>query len=88
MKKGHFDCQGTLPKLGFTSTGNPLLEAFCKVAYQGTKKKKMHTIAKELMKPCALKIVKIILGKDAEMMVVQVPVYNTVIKKRKYCASN
>lgn len=49
----------------------------------------MHTIAKELMKPCALEIVQIILGKDAEMMAVQVPVYNTVIKNRKYyCASN
>lgn len=41
-RKVHFHCQEYLPKLRFTLTWKPLIEAFYKVTYQVTEKKKQN----------------------------------------------
>ena len=43
----------------------PLLFASYKIAYKVAKMKKPHTLAETLIKPCALKMVKAILGEKA-----------------------
>ena len=44
--------------------GKPLLFASYKVAYEVIKVKKLHTIVNTLIEPCALEMVKTVLGVD------------------------
>ena len=81
-KRARYDVKGTLPKLGFAPVDKPLLLASFKVAYEVAKKKKPHTIAETLIKPCALEMVKTILGADAARKLQQVPLSNNVIRNR------
>ena len=64
-KRIRFDSRGTFPKLGFISADKPLLMASYYVAYKVAKSKKPHTIEEEVIKPCALEMTKIVLGKEA-----------------------
>jgi hypothetical protein len=61
QKKARFHSSGALPKLGFGSTQKPLLEVSYKVAYLIAKNKKPHTIGENLIKPCALQMVEVVL---------------------------
>lgn len=79
VKAARFDCQGTLPNQGFTLIRKLLLDASYKDAYQVAKKK---NDTYNHQKNYALKVVKIILGKDTERMVAQVPINNNLIKNR------
>ncbi|XP_059843705.1 protein FAM200C-like [Hypanus sabinus] len=79
IKKTCFDSQGTLPKLGFVSVERPLLLASYQVAYKVAKSKKALTIVEDLIKPCALEMATIILGKEARKKFEQVPLSNNVI---------
>lgn len=81
-KRARFEKAGTLPKLGFTPTQKPCLEASYKVAYRIAQQKKPHTIAETLVKPCALDIVEIVCGKDEKKKVEAVPLSNDVIHSR------
>ncbi|KAJ8728586.1 hypothetical protein PYW07_006282 [Mythimna separata] len=63
-KKARFEKAGTLPKVGFTPTQKPCLEASYKVAYRIAQQKKPHSIAETLVKPCALDIVELVCGKN------------------------
>lgn len=81
-KKARFEKSGTLPKLGFTPTQKPCLEASYKVAYRIAQQKKPHTIAETLIKPCALDIVELVCGKDHRKKVEAVPLSNDVIHSR------
>ena len=81
-KWARYDVKGMFPKLGFTPVDKPLLLASFKVVYELAKKKKPHMIAETLIKPCALEMLKTILGADAEQKLQQVPLSNTVIRSR------
>ncbi|GBP87338.1 Protein ZBED8 [Eumeta japonica] len=81
-KKARFEKAGTLPKLGFTPTQKPCLEASYKVAYRIAQQKKPHTIAETLVKPCALDIVELVCGKNERKKVEAVPLSNDVIHSR------
>ncbi|XP_076359052.1 protein FAM200C-like [Tachypleus tridentatus] len=82
VKRARFDQVGTLPTCGFSPTEKPLLRASYEVAYQIAKSKKPHTIGDELIKPCALEMAKIVLGKEAEKKLQQVSLSNDVIHNR------
>ena len=59
-----FESRVTLPKLGFVSADKSLLIASYYMAYNVANFEKLHTIAEEVIKPCVLKIIKILLGKE------------------------
>ncbi|XP_045117651.1 protein ZBED8-like [Portunus trituberculatus] len=80
-KRARFDQVGTLPTYGFSPTEKPLPRASYEIAYHIAKSKKPHTVGEELIKPCALEMAKIVLGKEAEKKL-QVSVSNDVIHNR------
>ncbi|XP_068214549.1 protein FAM200C-like [Palaemon carinicauda] len=82
IKRERFDRSGTLSKLGFVPVEKPLLQASYEVALLCAKKKKAHTIAEELLKPCALEMAKIVLGTEAENKLKQIPLSNDNIHSR------
>ncbi|KAK4327553.1 hypothetical protein Pmani_001960 [Petrolisthes manimaculis] len=82
IKRERFDRSGTLPKRGFVPVEKPLLQAYYDVAFLCAKKKKPHTIAEELVKPCTLKMAKTVLGSDAEKKLKQVPLSKDIIHSR------
>ena len=82
QKKARFERGGTLDKHGFIPTGKPLLEASYKIAYQIAKNKKPHTIAKTLIKPCALEMTEIVCGSEQRKKLESIPMSNNVIKSR------
>ena len=59
-KKARFEKSGTLVKHGFVLTQKPLVEASYKVAYRIAMKKKPHTIAETLIKPCTLEVIELV----------------------------
>jgi ribosomal protein L10 len=68
--------------LVFGSTQKPLLEASHKVAYLIAKNKKPHTIFENLIKPCALQMVEVVLGKQQRKQIAEIPLSNDVISSR------
>jgi hypothetical protein len=68
--------------LGSGSTEKPLSEASYKVAYLIAKNKKPHTISENLIKPCALQMVEVVLGKQQRKQTVAIPLSNNVISSR------
>ena len=64
QKKARFEVSGTLDKYGFIPTEKPLLVASYKIANRIAKKKKPHSIAETLIKPCALEMTEIVCGSD------------------------
>nr|XP_053635382.1 protein ZBED8-like [Cherax quadricarinatus] len=78
-KRARFDSRATLPKLGFISVNKPLTASY-QVAYKVAKSKKPHTVAEELIKPCALEMATTILGNEARKKLELVPLLNNVIR--------
>ena len=72
----------TLQKWGFAPAEKPLLLASYKVAYEIAKQKRPHTIAESLIKPCALEMASVVLGKDAKRKLQAVPIYNNTTSTR------
>lgn len=81
-KKARFDTSGTILKLCGPAIQKPLLEASYQVAYLCAKRKKPHTIAEELIKPCALIIAKTVLDSEAHKKIQQIPLSNDIIRSR------
>ncbi|XP_068230406.1 protein FAM200C-like [Palaemon carinicauda] len=82
IKRERFDRSGTLSKLDFVPVEKPLLQASYEVALLCAKKKKAHTIAEELVIRCALEMVKIVLGRESEKKLKQIPLSNDIIHSR------
>ena len=82
IKRERFDRSGTLSELGFVSVEKPLLQASYEVALLCAREKEAHTIAEELLKPCALEMAKIMLGTEAEKKLKQIPLSNDIIRSR------
>ena len=81
-KRARFDAAGTITTFVSSSVQKPLLEASYQVAYVCAKKKKPHTIAEEVIKPCALEMVRIVLGTEAQKKIQQIPLSNDIIHSR------
>ena len=81
-KRARYDSKGMLPKLGFARVDKLLLFASCKVAYEVAKMKKPHSVAETLMKPCALEMVKAVVGEEASKKLQRIPLSNNVIRSR------
>ena len=79
-KQVRYDQEGTLPRLGFSPEENPALQCSYEVAYQIAKCKKLHTIAEEFIKPCAEKMVKIIIGPGAKKKIQHLSLSNNAIR--------
>ena len=82
IKRIRFDQSGTLEKHGFSPIGKPLLHASYKVAFLCARKNKPHTVAEELVKPCAMEMAKLLLGVEAEKKLSLVPLSNDIISSR------
>ena len=68
--------------LGELFTGeHKIVEASYVVAHEIAKQKKPHTIGETLIKPCILKMVDIMLGKDAKKKLASVSLSNSTIEK-------
>ena len=61
-KTVRYDLEATLHHFGFTSEEKPTFQCSCKVAYRILKCKMPHTIAEELIKPYAEKMVESMVG--------------------------
>ncbi|XP_045113670.1 protein ZBED8-like [Portunus trituberculatus] len=82
VKRARFDEKATLPVFGFVPIDKPVLTASYKVAYLIAKQGKPHTIGETLIKPAALKMANIMLGKAAENKLSQIPLSNDTISSR------
>ena len=63
-KRVRFDMRGTLPALGFCLTFQPLLRASYEVSLMIAKAKAPHTAGEKLIKPSAVKMAQILLGRN------------------------
>ena len=66
----------------FHQQSSACVEASFEVALQIAKQKKPHTIGETLIKPCALSMVKLILGETSAQKIQQVSLSNDTIKRR------
>lgn len=83
QKRARFDSTAKLPQLGFKPVSDkPLLLASYQVAYRIAKNKKPHTIGENLVKPCAIEMVKTVLGKEQAIQIKQVSLSNDVVRSR------
>ena len=82
IKRARYDKKATLPVFGFVTIDKPILTASCEVAYLSAKQGKLHTIGEKLVKPGALKMANIMLGKAAENKSSQISFSNNTISDR------
>ncbi|XP_042217347.1 protein ZBED8-like [Homarus americanus] len=59
-----------------------VVEASYEVSLEIAKQKKPHSIGETLIKPCALKMVKRVLGEASERKIQQIPLSNDTVKRR------
>ena len=66
QKRARFDANATIASYGFVSVDKPILMTSYEVAYLIAKQGRPHIIGKTFVKPAAMLLAKIVLGKDAE----------------------
>ena len=76
VKKMRLDSSGT-----YHETNKNAIEASYHVAMKIAKQKKLHTIGENLIQPCSLKIVELMLGKEKKKIAV-VSLSNSTIQRR------
>ncbi|XP_068234197.1 protein FAM200C-like [Palaemon carinicauda] len=82
VKRARFDEKGTLPVLGFIPIDKLVLTTSYKAAYLIAKQNKRQNIGETLVKPAALKMVNIMLGKAPEKKLSQIHLKNDTISSR------
>ncbi|KAF2350073.1 Reverse transcriptase domain [Trinorchestia longiramus] len=82
VKRVRFDEKATLPVLGFVPINKPILTASSEAAYLIANQGKPHTIGETLVKPAVLKMENIMLGKEAEIKLSQIPLSKDTISDR------
>ena len=88
MKRARLDKNATLPVFGFVPVNKPIHTASYEVACLIAKQNKRHTISEKLVKPGALKMANIMLGKAAKNKLSQIPLSNDSISNRIDTMSN
>ncbi|XP_068240038.1 protein FAM200C-like [Palaemon carinicauda] len=81
-KRARYEKKGTLPHFGFKPVQKPLLQASYEVAYQCISTKASHSAPENLIKPCTIRMVQLILGTEAAKKMKDVPLSNNVIGGR------
>ena len=81
-KRVRYDLEATLHHLGFTVVEMPTLQCSYEVGYRIAKCKKPHSIAEELIKPCAEKMVEIMIGLGAKKKIQQASLSNDTIRRQ------
>ena len=82
LKRARFHANANITSYGFVPVDKPILTASYEVAYLIAKQGKPHIIDKTLVKPAAMQLAKIILGKEAENKLSLVPLSNDVVKNQ------
>ena len=82
IERARYDEKAILPVFGFVSIDKPTLTASYEVAYLIAKQGNPHTIGGKFLKPAALKMANIMLGKAAENKLSQIPLSNDNISNR------
>ena len=77
LKKMRLDSNGT-----YHEANKNAIEASYHVALEIAKQKKPHTIGENLIKPCSLKIVELMLGKEEKKKIAAVSLSNSTIQRR------
>ena len=67
QKRVRFDANATITSYGFVPVDKPILTASYEVAYLIAKQGKPHIIGETLVKPAAMQLAKVMLGKEAEI---------------------
>ena len=81
-KRARYDQKGTLPRLVLEPVQKPLVQAFYEVAYQCIREKASHSAPENLIKPCTIRMVELVLGAVAAKKIKEVPLSNDVIAGR------
>ena len=71
-----------LPHFAFFAEEKPGFQCRCEMMYRIAKCEKPHTIAEELIKPCAEKMVELIIGPGAKKKIQQLSMSNDTICRR------
>ena len=82
IKRARYDEKAILPVFGFVPIDKPILTASYEVEYLIAKQGKPHTSKEKLVKPAALKMANIMLGKAAKNKLSQIPLSNDTINNR------
>ena len=82
IKRAKYDEKATLPVFGFVAIDKPILTAWYEVAYLIAKQGKPYPIGETLVKPAALKMANIMLGKAADNKLSQILLSNDTISNR------
>ena len=82
IKRARYDEKATLLVFDFVPIDKPILTASYEVAYLIAKQGKPHNIGEKLIKPAALEMANIMLGKAAENKLSQIPFLNDTISNR------
>ncbi|KAK3890640.1 hypothetical protein Pcinc_005435 [Petrolisthes cinctipes] len=80
--RARYDKKGTLPQLGFKPMQKPILQASYEVSYQCIRAKASHSAPENLVKPCTIRMVELILGTEAAKKMKGVSLSNNVIGGR------
>ena len=68
--------------MGYHETNKNAIEVSYHVALEIAKQKKLHTIGENLIQPCSLKIVELMLGKEEKKIIAAVSLSNSTIQRR------
>lgn len=82
QKRARFDQKGTLVAFNFVPHKSPILRASYEVSYLIAKEKAAFTSGEKLIKPSAIKMAEIVLGKEAKKKMEEVPLSNDVVQSR------
>ena len=78
-KRARYDVRGTLPALGFCLTSQPLVRASYEVSSIIAKATAPHTAGEKLIKPSAVKITQILLGRNEAKRIDSVALSNDTV---------
>ena len=81
-KRARYDMRGTLPALGFSLTSQPLLSASYEVSLIIAKAKAPHTAGEKLIKPSAVKMAQILLGRNESKGINSAPLSDDFVNHR------
>ena len=82
VKRARYDMRGTLPALGFCLTSQPFLRASYEVSLIIAKAKAPPTAGEKLIKPSAVKMAQILLGRNEAKRIDSVPLSDGTVNNR------